>query len=50
MVAMLAVWRIHASGLGLAVAIALVLAAMILILPCLSYWQAFRRQAAKGVR
>lgn len=48
--AMLAVWLVHVSGLGLAVSIALALAVMILILPCLSYWQATRRQAKKGAR
>ena len=47
---MLTVWLVHVSGLGLAVSIALALAVMILILPCLSYWQATRRQAKKGAR
>ncbi len=49
-VAALAVWQVHGAGLGLAVAIAVVLAAAILALPCLSYWQALRRRAAKAGR
>jgi hypothetical protein len=45
--AALATWRIHASGLGLAVSFFLALAVAMLALPGLSYLLAARRLAAK---
>jgi len=47
--AALAVWRVYADGLGLAVSVALVLGVAMLALPGLSYLQAARRRAAKVV-
>lgn len=48
--ALLAVWQVHASGLGLATSTAWVSGVAMLALPCLSYWQAVRRRRAKGAR
>ena len=47
--ALLAAWQMHASGMGLAASIAQVLAVAMLVLPCLSYWQAARRRTASAV-
>jgi high-affinity Fe2+/Pb2+ permease len=47
--ALLAAWQLHASGMGLAVSIAQVLAVAMLALPGLSYWQAARRRTAKEI-
>lgn len=48
--AALAVWQLHASGIGLAASIAQMLAVAMLALPCLSYWQAARRRTAKAAK
>lgn len=42
--ALLAVWRVHASGLGLAASTVWVLGVAMLALPCLSYLQAVSRR------
>jgi ABC-type tungstate transport system substrate-binding protein len=48
MVLLLAVWQTQAGGLGLATSTALVLGVAMLVLPCLSWWQAARRRTAKA--
>lgn len=46
---LLAVWQIRAGGLlGLGTATALALGVAMLALPCLSWWQAARRRAARA--
>lgn len=47
--AALAVWCVHAGGLGLATSVALVLGVAMLALPCLSYLRAARRRTARAV-
>lgn len=47
LLAALAVWSTHASGLGLAASVAQVLAILILAIPCFSYWWGTRLRAAK---
>ena len=46
--ALLAVWQMHARGLGLPAAAAQALAVAMLALPCLSYLAARRRRADRG--